>query len=109
MKIRYADLLFASAILAMAAPAWAHTDTAMLTFDKPAHIGSTVLDPGNYKVRAEENGKQIEIEKNGKVIAQVPCHWTQLNAKPQNDEAVIDNNTIQEIHFAGRNTAAQID
>ena len=109
MKIRYADLLFASAILAMAAPAWAHTDTAMLTFDKSAHVGSTMLDPGNYKVRAEENGKQLEFEKNGKIVAQIPCHWVQLNAKPQSDEALINHDTVQEIRFAGRDSAAQID
>jgi hypothetical protein len=109
MKIRYADLLFASAILAMAAPAWAHTDTAILTFDKTAHVGSTMLDPGSYKVRAEENGKQLEFERDGKVIAQVPCHWIQLPSKSQNDEAVVDNDTVHEIHFGGRVAAVQID
>ena len=109
MKIRYADLLFASAILAMAAPAWGHTDTAMLTFDKPAHIGSTTLNAGSYKVRADENGKQLEFERDGKVVAQIPCHWVQLNNKSQNDEALVNNDTVQEIRFGGRTAAAQID
>ena len=58
---------------------------------------------------AEENGKQLEFEKNGKVVAQIPCHWIQLNAKPESDEALINHDSVQEIRFAGRNTAAQID
>jgi hypothetical protein len=109
MKIRYYDLLLTTAVVAIAAPAWARTDTATLTFGKTAHVGSTMLAPGSYKVRAEENGKQIEFEKDGKVIAQIPCHWIQLNAKPQNDEALVDNDTVQEIRFEGRTAAAQID
>jgi hypothetical protein len=109
MKIRYCDLLFASAVLTMAAPAWAHTDTAMLTFDKSVHIGTTMLDPSSYKVRADENASQIEVERNGKVVAQIPCHWIQLNSKSPSDEAVIDNDSIQQIRFEGRAAAAQFE
>ena len=68
-----------------------------------------MLDPGSYKVRAEENGKQLEFERDGKVIAQVPCHWIQLPSKSQSDEAVVDNDTVHEIHFGGRTAAVQID
>ena len=109
MKIRYYDLLLATAVLAIAAPAWAHTDTATLTFDKSAHIGSTILSPGSYQVRAEENGTQIEFTKDGKVVAQIPCHWIQLNSKSQDDEALVDNDAVQEIRFEGRTAAAQFN
>ncbi len=109
MKIRYSDLLFAAAVLTMAAPAWAHTDTATLTFDKSVHIGSTMLDPGSYKVRGEENSAQLEVERNGKVIAQVPCHWIQLDKKSPGDEALLNNGTIQQIRFGGRLAAAQFN
>jgi hypothetical protein len=109
MKIRYYDLLLATAVLAIAAPAWAHTDSATLTFDKSAHIGSTMLAPGSYQVRAEENGKQVEFEKDGKVVAQIPCHWIQLSSKSQNDEALVDNDAVQEIHFEGRIAAVQFN
>jgi hypothetical protein len=109
MRIRYYDLLLASAVLAIVAPAWAHTDTATLIFDKPAHIGSTVLDPGSYKVRAEESGSQVVVERNGRIVAQIPCHWIQLNSRSPTDEAILDNDTIHEIRFEGRTAAVQID
>lgn len=109
MKIRYRDLLFAAAILSMAAPAWAHTDTATLTFDKPVHIGSTMLDPGSYKVRGEENSAQLAIERNGKVVAEVPCHWIQLDSKSASDEALLDNGNVQQIRFGGRIAAVQFE
>jgi hypothetical protein len=109
MKIRYYDLLLATAVLAIAAPAWAHTDTATLTFDKSAHIGSTILSAGSYQVRADENGTQVEFTKDGKVVAQIPCHWIQLNSKSQNNEALIDDDAVQEIRFEGRIAAVQFN
>jgi hypothetical protein len=109
MKIRYYDLLLATAVLTIAAPAWARKDNATLTFDKTAHVGSTMLAPGSYQVHAEENGQQVEFVKDGKVVAQIPCHWIQLNSKSPSDEALVDNDAIQEIHFEGRTAAAQFN
>jgi hypothetical protein len=109
MRIRFCDVLLAAAILAIVAPTWGRTDTATLSFQKPVHVGSAMLDSGNYQIRADESSKQLEIEKDGKIVAQVPCHWIQLDSKSPADEVIVSKDTVQQIRFEGRTAAAQID
>jgi hypothetical protein len=39
----------------------------------------------------------------------VPCHWIHLDQKPAYTEVVINSNSVDEVHFAGRTEAIKID
>ncbi len=109
MRIRYVDVLFVLALLTMAAPAWGRTDIATLTFAKSVRIGSTTLDPGTYNIRGDESSGKLDVEKDGKTVAQVSCRWVALDTKSPADEVMVKNDAVQQIRFEGRAAAAQVE
>jgi hypothetical protein len=100
----------AVAVLALAVPSWAaHRDTTQWTVIDTSTIGSSTIRPGEYQIRAEEGANQLEVVKEGNVVATVPCHWIHLDQKPEYTEVVINSNSVDEVHFAGRTEAIKID
>lgn len=41
----------------------------------------------------------------GKVIAQVPCQWTQLSQKAVSSEVDVDNGQVTQVKFGGKTAA----
>ncbi len=111
MSIRVSRFIVtASALAALAFPSWAaHRDTARLTTKETTTIGSKTLTPGDYELRAEEGSQQLQILRDGKVIAEVPIHWYQLSSKPAETEVISNQNSVQEVHFAGHVDAVKVD
>jgi hypothetical protein len=110
MRNRYYDILFVAGLLTITAPLWGErTDVANLRFEKPVHFGAKTLDAGDYVIRGPESSKQLEVVKDGKVVAEVPCHWVQLDQRSPADEALMKNDSVNEIRFEGRTAAAKID
>ena len=105
------NLIFSAiAVLALAATSWAaHRDTTQWTVTDTSTIGSSTVRPGEYQIRAEEGANQLEVVKEGNVVATVPCHWIHLDQKPEYTEVVINSNSVDEVHFAGRTEAIKID
>jgi hypothetical protein len=75
-------------------------------------VNGKSLPAGEYKVTWEGNGPavQLNILKNGQVVATSSAQVVELNNKPANDAAVTAVNpdgtkTLQEIRFAGKKFA----
>jgi hypothetical protein len=73
----------------------------------PTTIGPTQLQPGQYQLRAEDGATQVTVLRHGKVVVEVPCHWVQLQNKPQSSEVNFSSNRIIEVDFGGDTQAAQ--
>lgn len=101
------------AILILAMPLWAGKNTpriysAHFEASRVTMIGTTELQPGNYTFQVKEAQNQLDVIKDGKVIATVPCQWIQLPKKAVGSEIQSDENRVTEIDFAGRTEAVKI-
>jgi hypothetical protein len=110
MHIRPKHCFTAVALFALAIPVWARTDTAQLTVIQPTTIGTTQLKPGDYKLEVTPNATQLKVVNtdSGQTIAQVPCHWFQLQKKPDTTEVVTNNNQVIEVDFGGKTQAIKV-
>lgn len=102
-----------AAIAVLTAPAWAastssHKDSTSIDFGQATAIGNKQLQPGKYTLEAKEDQTQLNVLKNGRVIATVPCHWVQLQKKANNSEVLSNKNQVNEIKFGGRREAVQV-
>lgn len=103
-------LLYAGlfALLILATPVWAHTDSATVESNGNVTIAGTQLKAGEYQLKVENNADHLQVTQNGKVITQVPVKWVQLNNKASDTEVDINSNHIVEVDFAGKTQAVQI-
>ena len=110
MQIRAKHYGIALAVFMMAAPVWAHKDTAQLTVTEPATIGSTQLKAGDYNLEVKDNQTQLKVIdiNSGKTVAEVPFQWIQLQHKPNTTQVLVNNNQITEVDFGGKTQAVQI-
>ena len=110
MRLNSKKYLAAFAFSLITLPVWAaHADSVSWAPTQPVTIGSTQVKPGNYQLRAEEGQSQLQVMQGGKVVATVPCHWTQLPNKAANTEIKVDNNQVTEVDFAGRTESIQFN
>lgn len=79
---------------------------------EPAHIGSTLLQPGHYKAEwtGTDNAVQVSIVENGKTVATTPATIKQLPSKASANAVLLktagDNGKqIEEIEFGNRTEA----
>jgi hypothetical protein len=110
MRLHFGHFTAGLAILALAAPVFARPRTESIPFDltQPATIAGTELKAGSYQIRAVENESKLDVLHDGKVVAQVPCHWIQLPNKALNSEVVFNERQITEVDFGGKTEAIQI-
>jgi len=109
MRTRSNPCLAALAVAAVAIPVWGRTESAPLTLNQPATIGTVSLKPGLYTLTANTDMKEVMIKLNGKVIATVPAKGVTLNRKPEYTAVVLNNRKIQEIQFEGKTEAIKVD
>lgn len=107
-----ARLLGGLAIIFLAMPLWGrpnatHVDKIPWTPDHAAKIGNKDFDPGSYQLQARESENQVDVLKDGKVVAQVPCHWVQLPKKADETEIVSNDDNVIQVQFKGRPEAIQ--
>ncbi len=99
----------ALAALLASVPIWAaHTNMVTWNVTQPTTIGGTEVKPGDYVIRADDGGTQLEILSRGKVVAQVPCQWTQLAQKAQASEVDEDSGQVTAVKFAGKTAAISL-
>ncbi len=113
MLLNAKRILAGLALVFFAIPVWArpdtlHTDVARWEADHATTIGTTQLEPGNYQFKARESQDQLEVVQDGRVVAQIPCHWIQLPTKAANTEITIKDNQVVQVQFEGRTEAVQI-
>jgi hypothetical protein len=109
MRIGAKHYLAGFAVILLSLPLWAQTFSTDLMIDQPTTIAGTELKPGDYQLKVKSDATQVTVEKDGAVVAEVPCHWIQLSNKPDDTEvSTNDNHQITEIEFGGRTEAVQI-
>jgi hypothetical protein len=104
---------FSAVALILCAAAFAK-DNKSGSFDlaEPAHVGSTLLQPGHYKAQwtGPDNALQVSILENGKTVATTQATMKQLPSKPSSSAIVLksagnDSKQIEEIDFSNRTEA----
>jgi len=106
LRLNKRQYVSAFAGLLLAVPIWAaHTNSVAWNVSQPATIGGTQINPGDYVIRAEDGGSQLEVLSRGKVVAQVPCQWTQLPQKAEASEVDVDSGQVTQVKFGGRTAA----
>jgi hypothetical protein len=107
MRFRFLQGFAILAVLALSAPVWARTKSVDLHLTDTTTIGTTKLQPGEYQLKVEEGGNQVTVVRRGKIVAEVPCHWVQLQSKPSQSQVLFTSNQITEVDFGGDTQAAQ--
>jgi hypothetical protein len=93
-------------------PSWAKDNssgalTARISLDSATTVNNsnTTLEPGEYRVVAEQN--QAKFEKDAKVVAEVPCTLKTLSGKAAHTEFSIDQGRLLEIQVSGKTEAIE--
>ena len=93
--------------LLFALPVWAgHSNSVDWSVTQPTMIGGTEIKPGDYVIKVEDGGTQLQVIGNRKkVVAQLPCQWTQLPQKAGSSGVYLDGNAVTEVKFEGKTSA----
>ena len=113
MSRRPLQLFFAiMAVSAMSIPLWAkpkpsssETIKATIEVSSSTALGSMTLAPGEYHVTA--TGNQVKFERDGKIVAEVPCTMKDLSSKAQQTEISVDHDRLTEIQVSGKTKAIE--
>lgn len=109
---RFATLVCGTALtLMLTGAAFAGSVSKTLTVQNPVQIGSTTLQPGDYKVTYDDKAgsTQVTFKKGKKDVATAPAQVKDLGTKTPTTTVVYNTQgstqSIQEIHFGGSNQA----
>ena len=87
-----------------------------LELQHPTSVGDKTLARGNYVVRWEGTGDQVELKiyQGKNVVASVPAHVIQLDSRAGYDSAVVNQGSngalsLSEIRFGGKKFALRIN
>ena len=110
----FKSLLLGLALL-LASSAFAAANKGSLQLSSPVTISGTQLTAGDYSVKWDGNGPNVELNilQGNKVVATTPARLIDLSQKQSNDNAVIKNNadgtrSLAEIRFSGKKYALAI-
>ncbi|HKV49363.1 MAG TPA: hypothetical protein VJN69_14815 [Candidatus Acidoferrales bacterium] len=106
MKLHWQQALGGLALLAMAVPVWAKTDSIQYVTTQPTTIEGHQLAPGSYTLNASDTTNQVVVKKSGATVATVPCKWIQLPEKAKMSEVLSSQSNLTELKFAGKTEAA---
>jgi hypothetical protein len=111
MKQLFAVISGMALALMLSAGASAATISKTVTFENPSQVGSTTLQPGDYKVTYDNSSQspQVNFMKGKKTLATVPAQIKDLGSKTNSTSLVWNTQgstpVLQEIHFGGSNQA----
>jgi hypothetical protein len=106
MRIGKKQFISGLAVLTLTMPVWARTYKQSLPLQKDATIGSAQLKPGEYQLTADDAKTELNILRNGKVVATVPGQWVKIQ-KPQSSTVLSDGDKITQVQFGGSEQAFQ--
>jgi hypothetical protein len=106
MKLNWKNTIGGLALLAMALPVWARTDSVQFVTTQPTTIDGFSLAPGSYNLKADDSTNQVTVEQNGTVVTQIPCKWVQLPQKPDHSEVISNASKVTQLEFSGKTEAA---
>jgi|SRR5579862_1726466 hypothetical protein len=99
------------AVLLLALPVWARPEksySAQWDLSQATAIGNVQLKPGTYTVQAYTTQNTLDVVRDKKVVAQLPCHWIQLPQKASETEVETNNNQIVQVEFSGKTEAVSV-
>ncbi|MGD1209906.1 MAG: hypothetical protein ABR973_00935 [Candidatus Acidiferrales bacterium] len=107
-------VLFVFVALAIAVPIAARgayakdskATTTTLDILNAATLGGKQIEPGTYRISADDS--KVTLERNGKMVAEAPVQWKDETSKPSYSKIVTENSQIKEIHFSGKMRYIQI-
>lgn len=106
--------ILVSGIILLAASAWAESKGS-LGLQHPTTVGGKTLATGNYTVRWEGTGDQVQLKvyKGKTEMASVPARVIQLSSAPGYDSAVVNSDgsgtpSLSEIRFGGKKYALHL-
>lgn len=105
MKLNWKNTLGGLALLAMALPVWAHTDSIQFVATQTTTIAGYQLAPGSYELKANDATKTVTVQENGSVVTQVPCKFVQLPQKAGQNEVLSNGSKVTGIQFSGKTEA----
>lgn len=104
-----------AAVVLFAVGSWAESK-GPLQLQHPASVGDKTLATGNYTVRWDGTGDQIQLKifKGKELVASVPARVIQLSSPAPYSSAVVNegdngNGMLSEIRFGGKKFALQIN
>jgi hypothetical protein len=105
--------VFSGAVLTatLSAGAFAATVSKTVTLEKTSQVGTTTLQPGDYKVTYDDNSPntQVTFAKGKHALATVPAQVKNLGSKSNTTSLVWNTQgstpVLQEIHFGGSTQA----
>lgn len=107
--------VFMSALILLAVSAWAETKGS-LGLQHPTVVGDKTLATGNYTVRWEGTGDQVQLKvyKGKNEVASIPASVIQLSSPPSSDSAVVNSDgsgtpALTEIRFGGKKYALRLN
>lgn len=110
---RICKSVLVAALMMATVSAWGG-DKRSLHLEYPTNVAGKTLPTGNYNVRWEATGNQVQLEiyQGNKKVASVPASVVQLNSPAAYDSAVLSNvsgtTSLAEIRFGGRKFALRI-
>lgn len=113
MRLKSASVFAGLAITLLAISLSARPDSGLMdkaqwSPSQESKIGDKDFMPGNYQLTAMESGTSVSVFKDGKLVAEVPCHWTQLPRKAADTAVFTDPmNSVTQVQFSGRTAAIQ--
>lgn len=102
---------FAIFAILLTTPLWArpnssHIDKTPWSPTQQSKIADKDFTPGSYQLTAAESGTEMDVLSNGKMVAQIPCHWIQLPQKAHDNAVFMDaNDNVTQVQFEGRTAA----
>lgn len=110
MLNRLSQCLALVAVLTLSAPVFAKSMSQPIVLTQPATIGSTMLQPGSYKITANLQSDQVLVkrDKDGKLMATVTGKTVTLNRKASYSAVLFNGRSIHEIQFSGKIEAIEL-
>jgi len=96
------------AVLALTIPVWARTFKQTLVLSTNKTIGNAQLKPGSYEFTADDTKMELNILRNGKIIATVQGQWVKTPQKTQASGLDSVQDKITQVRFHGSDQAFQL-
>jgi hypothetical protein len=105
MRVRISTILVLVCLLGLSLPVMAKSLSAKMNLSQPTKIVNVELKPGQYNFIADTSTGVVKVEHKYKVVAKVKGRWVKLSKKADLTEVLTNGHNIQEIQFAGKDTA----
>lgn len=102
------SIILALLLAALVLPAWAKQLVISFTLERPATIAGTELKPGYYRVLFDPDTSKLQVERDGRVVAEPPAKWEATSYKMPASAVVFKARRIEEIQYSGQKGVVKV-